>query len=358
MYVLKPLVFALSLLVPAVAQAQDWATREACEVTSAEIDPQVLPEALLATLRADAAKMPNPVGRFWRIQSPDGAVSHLWGTMHSNDPLVLDLPVIVQKRITDARVIAMEFDPVFASRKAIRDHQKQELFRPENSTYSFDDTGLDPLIVNWIRTRLDGLGWGRDAADYLTLPVVVESVLTDPCNDFAVGVLPDQDSLIQTLGMIGGGSILGLEAPSALTDHLSEPQNQGTALSILAVYGAYLDPETSTANRPTSFALYLQGELALERAWEKTILNGVYGSDLAQLYQRRADAYLLDQRNQAFLQTAKHDLQQGGVFMAIGSFHLPGEQGMIELLRQAGYTVSRIPLPGEVPDTPVGASQE
>jgi uncharacterized protein YbaP (TraB family) len=358
MYVLKPLVFALSFLVPAAAQAQDWATREACEVVSAEINPQILPDTLLASLRADAEKMPNPKGRFWRVQSPDGAVSHLWGTMHSNDPLVLDLPIIVQKRIADARIVALEFDPAFASRQAVRDHQKQELFRPDNDTYSFDDSGLDPLIVDWIRTRLDGLGWGREAADYLTLPFIVENLLSDPCDDFAAGVLPDQDSLIQTLGVIGGGRILGLESPDALTDHLKDPQNQGTTLSILAVYGAYLDPMTSAANRATSFALYLQGELALGRQWEKSTLARVYGQDLADLYLKRADGFLLGQRNKTFLQTATQDLQQGGVFMAIGSFHLPGEQGMIELLRQAGYTVSRIPLPGEVPDTPVGEIQK
>ena len=86
---LKPLLFALAMLVPATLQAQAWATRETCEVVSAEIDPQVLPDALLAQLRADVAKIPNPKGRFWRVQSPDGAVSHLWGTVHSNDPLIL-----------------------------------------------------------------------------------------------------------------------------------------------------------------------------------------------------------------------------------------------------------------------------
>jgi len=352
MYVLKPLLFALALLAPATVQAQAWATREVCKVTSAEIDPQVLPDEVLASLRADAAKMPNPRGRFWRIQSPDGAVSHLWGTMHSNDPLILDLPVIVQKRISGARMVALEFDPVLSSRPAVQDLHERDLFRPVDSTYNFDNSGLDPLIVNWIRTRLEGLGWGREAPDQLTLPFLVESLLSDPCDDFASGVVPDQDSLIQTLGAIAGNDIIGLESPEALTDYLKDPQNQGSALSILAVYGAYLDPISSTKNRATNFALYLQGETAVSRQWDRVTLTHIYGEDLADFYLQRSDDYLLNQRNKTFLQTALPDLQQGGVFMAIGSFHLPGEQGMIELLRQAGYTVSRIPLPGETPDAP------
>ena len=45
------------------------------------------------------------------------------------------------------------------------------------------------------------------------------------------------------------------------------------------------------------------------------------------------------------------ELRTGGVFMAIGSYHLPGEAGMIELLRREGFRVTRIPLAGEA-DTP------
>ena len=32
----------------------------------------------------------------------------------------------------------------------------------------------------------------------------------------------------------------------------------------------------------------------------------------------------------------------GGAFIAIGALHLPGETGMIELLKQRGYTVTRV----------------
>jgi len=358
MYVLKPLLFALALLVPATVQAQAWATREACTVTTAEIDPLYLPSKLLTILQDKVTKLPNPRGRFWRIQSPDGAISHLWGSMRSNDPLILDLPVIVQKRIAGAQVVALEFDPVSQSREAINEHQKREIFRSTTSTFNLDNSGLKPVVLYWIRSRLDGLGWGGDTVDFLSLPFIVENLLSDPCDDFASGALPDQNGMIQTLGLIGGASILGLEPPNALTDYLKVPQNRDTALSILAVYGAYRTPKNNYANRPTSFALYLQGETALEREWQKVDLIRNYGGELAEFHSQRAENYLLDQRNKTFLQTALPDLQQGGVFMAIGSFHLPGEQGMIEMLRQAGYTVSRIPLPGETPDAPAGETQK
>ncbi|PCJ08423.1 MAG: hypothetical protein COB16_06935 [Rhodobacteraceae bacterium] len=351
---LKPLLFALALLAPATVQAQAWATRDVCEVVSAEIDPQVLPDELLARLQADAAKMPNPRGRFWRIQSPDGAVSHLWGTMHSNDPLILDLPVIVQKRISGARTVALEFDFIPPTRDAIDQANNWDPYRRFLDLFFFDETGLDPRVIDWILARFEGLGLNARATDNLKLSVVTQILLSDPCDDFAAGIIPDQDSYIQTLGVIAGADILGLQTEESLIDYLNDPENLDTALSILAVYGAYQKPQINSANRATDFALYLQGETALHRQRDRQYLSEIYGPHLADFYLKQADDYLLKQRNKIFLQTALPELQQGGVFMAIGSFHLPGEQGMIELLRQAGYTVSRIPLPGETPDALAG----
>jgi uncharacterized protein YbaP (TraB family) len=35
-------------------------------------------------------------------------------------------------------------------------------------------------------------------------------------------------------------------------------------------------------------------------------------------------------------------LEKGAVFVAIGAMHLPGEDGVLNLLEQAGYRVTRI----------------
>jgi uncharacterized protein YbaP (TraB family) len=35
-------------------------------------------------------------------------------------------------------------------------------------------------------------------------------------------------------------------------------------------------------------------------------------------------------------------LQQGKVFVAVGALHLPGEDGLLNLLEQQGYTVRRL----------------
>jgi uncharacterized protein YbaP (TraB family) len=36
----------------------------------------------------------------------------------------------------------------------------------------------------------------------------------------------------------------------------------------------------------------------------------------------------------------------------VGSFHLPGEAGVLALINEAGFTLRRIPVPGELPSYP------
>ena len=51
---------------------------------------------------------------------------------------------------------------------------------------------------------------------------------------------------------------------------------------------------------------------------------------------------LLTDRNIKMRATAEPLLEQGRVFIAIGALHLPGKQGLVALLREAGYTVTPI----------------
>lgn len=51
-------------------------------------------------------------------------------------------------------------------------------------------------------------------------------------------------------------------------------------------------------------------------------------------------AYLVDDRNQNWIKTAKTEFEEGGTFMAVGAMHLPGEKGLIRLLREAGFEVT------------------
>ncbi|MGB1215674.1 MAG: TraB/GumN family protein [Pikeienuella sp.] len=53
------------------------------------------------------------------------------------------------------------------------------------------------------------------------------------------------------------------------------------------------------------------------------------------------DKIIVD-RNHFFVRRTKSQLRRGGVVIAVGALHLPTDDGMIELLRAEGFTVTRI----------------
>jgi len=59
---------------------------------------------------------------------------------------------------------------------------------------------------------------------------------------------------------------------------------------------------------------------------------------LAKDFQRR----VIDDRNHRMAERMQQYLQQGKTFVAVGALHLPGKEGLLNLLEQQGYTLRRV----------------
>lgn len=337
---------------PALAAAQDWATAEVCTVDPDLFDEAVFDPPGLSALEAGAAKIPNGTGRFWEVTAPNGAVSHLWGTWHSADPLILDLPDQVTETIDASRLVAVETNFIAADREALREMQYYDgRYLGPSDPFEFSGAdaasiaGLDDEISGWIRDRAIELGWTEDVTLVLSPAGIAEMLLSDPCEDFAEGVLPIQDDYIQLLGRLAGAEILSLEGPHDFLDYLND-EVEGTAEAITAVYGAYLEPQEDNSARSAQFRLYREGRLGLLATWDAAFLERVLGKR-GPVALRATDDYLLTYRNERFLEKLDPEWDAGGVFVAVGAGHIAGETGLVEILRDQGFTVSRVPLPGE-----------
>lgn len=331
------------------AQAQDWATREVCEPPRIAVFDEVFAPEGAAELDRRAALIPNSTGRFWRVTAPDGGISYLWGTMHSSHRSVLDLPDTVLDAIKGASRVALEIDPRFPDRESHdRFMQGADVYRPAQSSFRFTDLGLPGDIEENLGNRLASLGWPRTALDQLKFGTLAELLLYDPCEDFTGGVLPTQDSFIQTLAHIQDIPILQLEPRNRLSNKLNTPGNEDLARAIIGTYAIYLSPGATPEARATGLGLYQQGRVGVMMAWDHAQISAALGNEGPALYAQMTD-YLVDERNVDFVTAARDALEQGGLFVAVGNFHLPGDTGMIELLRAEGFTVTRIALPGEAP---------
>ena len=96
--------------------------------------------------------------------------------------------------------------------------------------------------------------------------------------------------------------------------------------------------------KATLETLYVQGKIAA--IMEFNIWFGeTYGpAETSRETAEALDKAVIAARNKAWLPKLDRAMRKGGVFAAFGALHLPGEEGVVALLRAKGYTVTRFPL--------------
>jgi uncharacterized protein len=335
------------------AAAQEWFTRDACSVAEARLDPRAYPVELRARARAAADRVANGTGRLWEIRSPEGRVSHLWGTYHSADPLILDLPAAFRKVLEDARVVLVEGDPLPGDRAEATEAFDVTWMWKDGTAVAPPSAELPPVppeVEGWIAARMAAIGWDADYLPMLTDAGILALILSDPCEDFLLGVLPIQDTYIAQLAYLSGAEIVGLEPGSTFGRDLTAPERALDARSAVILYGGALGPDSAAPGlRATLFTLYREGRLAEHGAWFEAVLAEAAGAPMSELLTEATDRYLLTERNHRFVATASPEILDGGAVIAVGAGHLPGETGLVTLLRAEGFAVTRVLLPGEAP---------
>lgn len=332
------------------ASAQEWFTPEACLIKEARIDPDAYPPALEQQFRTQLADIPNPNGRLWRVVAADGATSHLWGSYHTPHPLLLDLPDTFRSILDEARVVALEFDYLPDSRADLQNSfQIDSMWLPWEAGREYR-ADITPEVLGWITQRMTDLDWDPTYLPDMTDAGLFQLLIGDPCGDYLVSVLLGQDFYIAQEALLAGAEVTGLQRPEDLANQLNHPSRAANARALIKLYAAGLGPEGADPTlRSTAYALYLQGRLGELDLWSSDWLKGFYGPEEAARIEGLAEDYILTERNGFFAAAARPLLDQGGAVLVVGASHLPGELGMVELLRDAGYQVERVPLPGEPP---------
>lgn len=267
----------------------------------------------ISSLLLSLSIITNAQSVFWEI-SGNGLKknSYLFGTIHIQDKRVFDLNKSVYKKLKSCNTFAMELTPDAKSLAAITKGMMLKDGQTLKDLYSEEDY---QLIADTLKKYT-----GMPIAMFNTMhPVVLSTMLMD------VKLNKDMKEPLD-LHFYKYAKEKGLE-----TVALETVDEQLNALDAMTPEYA-LDAFKSLSKYDTIFnqmiELYLTADL--DKLHQMMVEDEASGFNTDEL---------LDKRNVTMVDRIDEIAKKGSVFAAVGAGHLPGEQGVIELLRKKGYTV-------------------
>ncbi|MDH3831769.1 MAG: TraB/GumN family protein [Gammaproteobacteria bacterium] len=274
---------------------------------------------LLTPLRASEDKNH---GLLWELSKPGIEPAYLFGTIHSEDPEVLQLPQAVQQALDRCNTVVLEMlldaEAMMYSSTAmlmmdgrmLSDIIGKPLFR--QTALAIRSRGIQELVLERMKP------WA--AAVVLSMPASETGLVLD--------MMLYQNALDQ------GKSVHGLET-------VEEQLNVFEALSekdqVLLLQDAVENFSALDTLHAELLHAYKQRDLAgLVALSEASMQTG--DQQLADEFQQ----HLVVDRNHRMSDRMQVYLRQGRVFIAVGALHLPGEEGLLNLLEQQGFTVRRL----------------
>jgi len=291
-----------------------------------------------ADLFRRAHAVANGRGKFWRVSRGGAPPSYLFGTFHDTGIARRPLERPVARALAAARLMLVELTGAEQARLQAR------VAGDPAFVIDLERTGLTGQLTAAERALLER----KLAANGLTLaiadklrPWMLFSLLAVPqcmLREMRQGQ-PVLDSLLIAKADAAGIPVAGLETyEQALGGFAAIPAETMNEILLEGLRGLSGEEDF----RRTSVGLYLSGEIAA--IWEFSVQHTAETTGMARsraIYAQFAAA-LLDARNRAWMGVLVPQLARGGVFAAFGALHLPGETGVIELLRARGFEVTRL----------------
>ena len=282
---------------------------------------QLLFVTLLAANPANAAETFDH-GLLWKIQGSGAAPSYLFGTMHCEDPEVVRLPTAVQQAFDKSRGLTLEvvLDP-------------QSLLAMTSGFMLGDGSTLESHIGASLYKRV------VSAMAVYGMPEVIVSTMKPWAVAVTLMTPPGETGVVLDLhlyqrAVAAGKPVDGLETPLeqlSVFDELSESDQVALLKDTLDNLPDVQDMLDDLKNA------YLARDLA-----RLTAINDAAMRDSDPQLVARFTNKLITRRNHRMAERMQSRLRSGGRFIAVGALHLPGRDGLLRLLSQQGYTLTRV----------------
>ncbi len=330
---------ALALLLPAPAGALPAAAEPApgqCRGKNMLAEMQRDEPEAHARIMGAASATANADAVLWRIER-DGLAqpSYLLGTVHVTDPRVASLSPTVNAAIDAARSVALEVSDLSPEATAAAISRAAALILYADGRRL--DTQLTPAEFEAVKATVASAGMPAEIGALLKPWIVYMMLSVSPCERRKVqqGNLV-LDMRIAERARTRGLKVVGLEtideqlvAMSAVPD-----DQQLQVLRATLKYARRTDDLLETV-----LQMYLTRRMGAAVPFQMA-LAAKAGVDAAPLaaYQRE----LVLRRNHNMARAMLPLLDKGGAFVAVGALHLVGAEGLVALLRGAGYTVTAV----------------
>lgn len=294
--------------------------------------------AVHARILAAANASKNGKRLLWKIESheqPDHPASYLFGTLNVSDERLQHFSTAVTEALDVSSRIALEVDETSPERT------QEALGVMRNATVPGNSAKLETLLARPDAARasliLARSGLPKDLAARVKPWVAMLLTSTSECERERLrqGKLTLDAELARQAENRGVGSF-GLESTEmqyAAFAALSDAEQISLLKAGLAAVD-HIDDETEAMVQ-----LYLAHDIgALWPLHEE--LGKRYGADAPALEAFRQS--VLDDRNVRMRDRTLMHLATGGVFIAVGAMHLPGDKGLVELFKDAGYKLTAI----------------
>lgn len=289
-----------------------------------------------AAVIAEGEKTPNGRGIFWKIEKEGVAPSYLLGTMHVTDPRVLAMPAGAAEAAKDAKAIAIESDEILDEKKAMAG-----LMTKPDLLMFLDGKTIKTLLPEDQVAKLEAALKERNiplAAVQSFKPWMISGMIALPACELArkANAAPFLDKKIALDAIAAGKPVKGLET---MAEQLSAMAALPMDLHLKSLtetldLGSRMNDVTETMTE-----LYLSGDIGLTVPMLRALTPEEDAKDADEGY-AAFEEMIVTKRNHIMAERAAPLLADGGLFLAVGALHLPGEEGVIELLRKQGYTVT------------------
>ena len=324
--------FALLLAKPAYAAEACGGKNLVAEITDATV---------LAKIDAEAAAQPNGKGLLWRIGKAGLPDSYLFGTMHVTDIRVLKLPANAEAAFTKSTSLVIETTDVLDPAKASAAMAK----RPDLMMFT-DGSNLEQLIpaedLEMVKAELSKKGMPLGAVKTLKPWMLAAMLATPACEAQRKGEgIEILDISLATRAGIAEKPVDGLETmEEQIAAMASLPMKDHINGLVETLRMAELNDDVFE----TMIALYTEGYTARMMPALGAAMEAKTGkNELADLESQAAfEEKMITNRNTIMATRLPEKLAKGGAFVAIGALHLAGELGVVEQLRNAGYTMEAV----------------